>query len=56
MLFRSLTKMNQMSVVKPVIKPTKTTKSMMNQAEFDANKQAQLQKAMAMLEMANTPP
>ena len=49
-----LTKMNQMSVVKPVIKPTKTTKSMMNQAEFDANKQAQLQKAMAMLEMANT--
>ena len=49
-----LAKMNQLSDVKPVSnKPTKQPKVMMNQAEFEAKKQAQIQKAMAMLEMGN---
>jgi DNA-binding CsgD family transcriptional regulator len=47
-----LAKMNQLSDVKPISdKPAKQPKVMMNQTEFEAKKQVQIQKAMAMLEM-----
>ena len=47
-------KMNQMSVVKPTHQPTKAAKVTISEAEFEAKRQDQIQKAMAMLEMANT--
>ena len=47
-----LAKMNQLSDVKPISdKPAKQPKVIMNQTEFEAKKQVQIQKAMAMLEM-----
>ena len=49
-----LTKMNQLSGVKPLSKPAKTPKVTISEAEFEAKRQDQIQKAMAMLEMANT--
>jgi DNA-binding CsgD family transcriptional regulator len=49
-----LTKMNQLSGVKPLSKPAKPPKVTISEAEFESKRQDQIQKAMAMLEMANT--
>jgi hypothetical protein len=47
-----LTKMNQLSGVKPLSKPAKTPKVIMSEAEFEAKRQEQIQKAMAMLKVS----
>jgi hypothetical protein len=51
-----LTKMNQLSAVKPLSKPAKTPKVTISEAEFEAKRQEQIQKAMAMLEVEKTTP
>jgi hypothetical protein len=48
--------MNQLSAVKPLSKPAKTPKVTISEAEFEAKRQEQIQKAMAMLEVEKTTP
>jgi DNA-binding CsgD family transcriptional regulator len=49
-----LAKMNQLSNVKPLSKPAKPPKVTITEAEFEAKRQEQIEKAMAMLEIKNS--